>query len=96
VGLILDLAVVALALVVLVALATLAWTLAVSTVRAARAERERVADLRIRVADAERRLVDVGGGAAATLRELAERSARTGGNAVRGRRTTTPGDAPDA
>lgn len=90
-GLILDLAVVALALVVIVSLALLAWTLAVSSVRAARRERDRIADLRLRLADAERNATNVTEIAARSLRDLAERSA-----AARGHRYETPGEAPDA
>jgi hypothetical protein len=56
VGLILDLAVAALALVVIGSLATLAWTLAVSAVRATRHGRERVAAMRRSAADVEARL----------------------------------------
>ncbi len=55
-GLILDLAVAALALVVIGSLATLAWTLAVSAVRATARGRERVAVRRRWVAEAEARL----------------------------------------
>lgn len=55
-GLILDVAVVALATLVIVSLALLAWTLAVSSVRALRVERERVALARQRVRIAEERL----------------------------------------
>ena len=55
-GLILDLAVAALALVVIGSLATLAWTLAVSMVRATARGRERVAAARRSVAGAEARL----------------------------------------
>ncbi|MBA4170292.1 MAG: hypothetical protein H0X68_07790 [Chloroflexi bacterium] len=54
-GLILDLAVVALALVVIGSLALLAWTLAVSAVRATRLGRSRVATLRHTLTDAEAR-----------------------------------------
>jgi hypothetical protein len=56
VGLILDLAVAVLALVVIGSLATLAWTLAVSAVRATGRGRARVAAARRAVADAEPRL----------------------------------------
>lgn len=55
-GLILDLAVAALALVVIGSLATLAWTFAVSAVRATARARERVAVRRRWAADAEARL----------------------------------------
>lgn len=55
-GLILDVAVVALATLVIVSLALLAWTLAISSVRAVRLEREKVAGARQRVRAAEERL----------------------------------------
>lgn len=55
-GLILDLAVAALALVVIGSLATLAWTLAVSAVHATSRAREKVATTRRLVAEAEARL----------------------------------------
>jgi len=56
VGLILDLAVASLALLVVGSLVLLAWTLGVSSVRATRLGRERVAASRRSVADAEARL----------------------------------------
>jgi hypothetical protein len=56
VGLILDLAVVALALVVIGSLALLAWTLAVSAVRAVHRGRADIAESRRSVADADARL----------------------------------------
>jgi hypothetical protein len=74
VGLILDLAVAALALVVIGSLATLAWTLAVSAVRATSRGRERVAATRRSVVDAEERLVAT---SARTIAVLADASART-------------------
>ncbi len=55
-GLILDLAVAILVGVVIVSLALLAWTLAVTSVHAVRAERERIAAARQTVAEAEERL----------------------------------------
>ena len=55
-GLILDVAVVAIALVVIGSLATLAWTLGVSGVGAVRRERVAVAQARERVAATELRL----------------------------------------
>ena len=55
-GLILNLAVVTLGLLVIGSLALLAWTIAVSAVRAVRRERERVADARRSVAAAEERV----------------------------------------
>ena len=55
-GLVLDLAVVMLGLLVIGSLALLAWTLAVSAVRAIRRERVRVAGAREQVAAAEGRI----------------------------------------
>jgi hypothetical protein len=76
VGLILDLAVAALALVVIGSLATLAWTLAVSAVRATRHGRERVAAMRRTVADAEARLPEIMARADAALAEALARTDR--------------------
>jgi len=56
VGLILDLAVVAVTLVVLGSLALLAWTVAIGATRAAAHGRTRVAGMRRAVADAEARV----------------------------------------
>jgi len=70
VGLIFDLAVVALALVVIGSLALLAWTLAVNAVRAVHTGRERVHGLRQSVTDAERRLQSASKRASAALAEL--------------------------
>lgn len=70
VGLIFNLAVVALALVVIGSLALLAWTLAVSAVRAVRTGRGRVHHLRQSVADAEGRVQSASKRAAAALAEL--------------------------
>ena len=55
-GLILDLAVVAVAMVVIASLALLAWTLGVSGARAVADERERVAAMRRSVAELKGRL----------------------------------------
>lgn len=55
-GLILDLAVVAVTLVVIGSLALLAWTLAVGATRATAQGRSRVAGMRTAIADAEARL----------------------------------------
>jgi hypothetical protein len=74
VGLILDLAVAALALVVIGSLATLAWTFAVSAVRATARGRERVVSLRRSAADADARLP---GTLARTDAALLEAVART-------------------
>lgn len=75
-GLILDLAVAALALVVIGSLATLAWTLAVSAVRATARGRERVAARRRRVADAEARLPEWSARANRTLEKALSRMGR--------------------
>ena len=72
-GLILDLAVVALAGLVIVSLALLAWTLAVSSVRAVRTEHERIATARTRVAEAEEQVRASAARASAALDELAWR-----------------------
>jgi len=56
VGLILDLAVVAVTIVVLASLALLAWTVAVGATRSAERGRARVAGLRREIAAAEARL----------------------------------------
>jgi hypothetical protein len=74
VGLILDLAVAALALVVIGSLATLAWTLAVSAVRATARGREQVVAMRRSAADAEARL---SGTLARTDATIVEALART-------------------
>ena len=84
-GLILDLAVAALALLVIGSLALLAWTLGFSAVRAVRDGRRQVADLRIGVADLESRLRSDAAAATATLAELAARTT-----------PPKPGDGPDA
>ena len=92
-GLILDLAVVALALVVIGSLALLAWTLAVSAVRASGRERERVAGLRRGLADAETRLAAASARTSVALEELVDRSSR---RSTSPNRYEPPGDAPDA
>jgi hypothetical protein len=74
VGLILDLAVVALALVVIGSLALLAWTLAVSSVRAVQRGRANVAESRRSVADADARLQASAARASSALEELARRT----------------------
>jgi VIT1/CCC1 family predicted Fe2+/Mn2+ transporter len=60
VGLILDLAVAALAVAVVASLALLAWTLAVSGVRGIHEGRRRIARLRTQVTDAGARLARTG------------------------------------
>jgi len=78
VGLILDLAVVVLAGTVIVSLALLAWTLAVSSVRASHQGRERIASTRRQVATAEERLRAGAARASATLAELTNRTTPRG------------------
>ena len=73
-GLILDLAVVVLALVVIGSLALLAWTLAVSAVRASRRSLVEVGDARRSIADADARLRASAARADSTLEELARRT----------------------
>ena len=84
-GLILDLAVAALALLVIGSLALLAWTLGFSAVRETRRGRRQLADLRDDVAQAEARLRSSAAAATATLTELAARTT-----------PPKPGDGPDA
>jgi hypothetical protein len=74
VGLILDVAVVAIAVVVIGSLATLAWTLGVSAVAAVRRERVAVTQARERVADVEMRLRAAAAGATTTMGEAAART----------------------
>ena len=69
-GLIFDLAVVVIGLLVIGSLALLAWTLAVSGVRAVRAERARVAVARRSVAESEARVTAAAADSAAVLAEL--------------------------
>ena len=85
-GLILDLAVVALALVVIGSLALLAWTLAVSAVRSSRRSLAGVTDARRSVADADARIRASASRAGSTLEEL---SRRTG---ARRAPASTPGE----
>ena len=59
-GLILDVAVAALAVAVVASLALLAWTLAVSGARGIHEGRRRIARLRTHLTDAEARLVRAG------------------------------------
>jgi hypothetical protein len=74
VGLILDLAVVALALVVVGSLALLAWTLAVSAVRSSRRGLAEVIDARRSIADADERIRASAARAESTLEELSRRT----------------------
>ena len=73
-GLILDLAVVALALVVIGSLALLAWTLAVSAVRAARVSLAGVTDARRSIATVDARLRASATRAGSTIEGLARRT----------------------
>ncbi len=73
-GLILDLTVVALALVVIGSLALLAWTLAISAVRAERRALAGVTDARRSIADAEARLRISAARATAALEDLRQRT----------------------
>ena len=87
-GLILDLAVVVLALVVIGSLALLAWTLAVSAVRASRRGLVEVADARRSIADADARLRASAARAGSTLEKLARRTdARRASAATPGEQT---------
>ena len=88
-GLILDLAVAALALMVIGSLATLAWTLAVSAVRATTRAGEQVAVLRRSVADAEASLPGMAARTDAALVEAARHMASY-------RTDREPGDEPFA
>lgn len=83
-GLILDLTVVALALVVIGSLALLAWTLAVSAVRAERRGMAGVTDARRSIAEAETRLRSSAARATTALEELRRRT------------EARPGEQPDA
>jgi hypothetical protein len=85
VGLILDLAVAALALVVIGSLGLLAWTLAVSGVRAVHRGRQRISVLRQTVEDGEARIQRAAVRASAALAEISQRTDRYG----------TPGDRSD-
>jgi hypothetical protein len=80
VGLILDLAVVALAVAVIGSLALLSWTLAVTAVRAVREGRDRVVLLQRNVDEAEDRLRDAAARASATLARLEERTSPASGD----------------
>jgi cell division protein FtsB len=75
VGLILDLAVAALALTVVGSLALLAWTFAVNGVRATRRARRQVAGLRAELAQSEARLHALADQAKSTLDRYASRAA---------------------
>lgn len=72
-GLILDLTVVVLAVVVIGSLALLAWTLAVSAVRASRRGLAGVTDARRAIADADTRLRAAAGRTGAALEGLSRR-----------------------
>ncbi len=89
-GLILDLAVVALAMVVIGSLALLAWTLGVSAVRSVRREQAAVVSARRSVVQTESRLVAAAGRAAPAIKRLARSTAPVP------TQTDPPGDSPDA
>ena len=76
VGLILDLAVAALALIVIGSLTMLTWTLAVGAVRATRERREQVAGLRQRVIESEARLRSSASHSTSVLAALTQRRRR--------------------
>jgi type II secretory pathway pseudopilin PulG len=97
VGLILDLAVVALALVVIGSLALLAWTLGVSAVRSVRRGRASVAEVRRSAAESEVRLVAEAERARSILERLTRRTTpKTAQPMTRPTQTPTPGEQPDA
>ena len=77
-GLVLEAAVVALALLVCASLGLLAWTLAIGGRQAVRPERERVSAARAELATAERRLRSRLAATEAVLRTANERMRRTG------------------
>jgi hypothetical protein len=91
VGLILDLAVVVLAMVVIGSLALLAWTLGVSAVRSVRREHAAVVGARRSVAASESRLVAAVRRAAPAVEHLARRTAPE-----LTQPDATPGEQPDA
>lgn len=96
-GLILDLAVAALALVVIGSLALLAWTLGVSAVRSVRRGRESVAVARRTVSESEVRLVAEAEQARSTLERLTRRTTpMTTQPMTTPTQTPTPGEQPDA
>lgn len=90
-GLILDLAVLALAMVVIGSLAFLAWTLAVSAVQAVGRERAAVVEARRAVTEAEVRLVATAGRAASSVEGLVRRT-----GPERTQPDQLPGEQPDA
>jgi hypothetical protein len=94
VGLILDLAVVALALVVIGSLAVLAWTLAVSASKAVERQRVLIAERRQSIADAEIRLRTSAERASTTLAGLVRRTRPA--TSVATESDSSPGDSPDA
>jgi hypothetical protein len=101
VGLILDLAVVALALVVIGSLALLAWTLGVSAVRSVRRGQGSVAEARRTVSESEVRLVAEAEQARSTLARLTRRTTPMTPQPITPQTpmtppTPTPGEQPDA
>ncbi|HSJ00242.1 MAG TPA: hypothetical protein VLA59_07645 [Patescibacteria group bacterium] len=95
-GLILDLAVVALALVVIGSLALLAWTLGVSAVRSVRRGRASMAEARQSAAESEVHLTAAAERARSTLEHLVNRTAPTQPMGSSPTPTTQPGEQPDA
>jgi len=97
VGLILDLAVVALALVVIGSLALLAWTLGVSAVRSVRRGRATVTEARRSAAESEARLIAGAELARSTLERLTRRTTPLAPiPAPSPSSTPPPGEQPDA
>ena len=95
-GLIFDLAVVALAMVVIGSLALLAWTLGVSAVRSVRREHAAVVEARRSVAESESRLVALADRAASAVEQLARRTASEPTTSDASALDRTPGEQPDA
>ena len=93
-GLILDLAVAALALVVIGSLAVLAWTLAVTASRATDRQRARVAEQRASISDADARLRATADQASKALAALVHRTRPAASVATES--DQSPGDPPDA
>ena len=93
-GLILDLAVVALALVVIGSLAVLAWTLAVSAPKSVERQRVLTSERRQSIADAEVRLRASADRAATALAGLVGRTQPAASVATES--DSSPGDSPDA
>ncbi|MGH2429406.1 MAG: hypothetical protein ACRDGV_11095 [Candidatus Limnocylindria bacterium] len=93
-GLLLDLAVVVLAVAVTVSLGLLAWTLAVTAVTAVGRARRRVTDARASLAASQARLAEASSAARATLGRVSARvvAATTSGAAEERERGPGPGE----